>query len=401
MKKAIKIISVFLILFSSFILFAVPQKEGCTTAIINGAAAVDGVPMLWKNRDTGVLSNKVIYVDEKPYSYVALVNAKETSGRFAYAGLNSTGFAIMNSVAYNLPETRGDEMKDLEGLIMADALRTCRTVDDFEQAIKRNLGPALGSWANYGVIDGEGNAVIFEVHNAGYKKYDTADAPEKYLINTNFARSGAAGKGDGYLRFERATALFKEIPGQRVSHQYIFQKVCRDFGHPLLQHPGIEELARISIKEAVWIYARDCITRPHSSAAVVVCGKKPGETDFAATFWVILGEPVTSIAVPLWVEAEETPLPLYEGETAPICAEALRIKKIVRPFPERDKKSYMLLSRLVNKEKTGFLPLLLKTEQDIFTETKEFLKTPHTKEEYAAFQNKMAQKTLQTLKTIQ
>lgn len=401
MKNTIKIISAVLILLSALILFSAPGKEGCTTAVFNGAASVDGTPILWKNRDTGFLSNKVIYVDERPYSYLALVNAKETSGRFAYAGLNSTGFAIMNSVAYNLPESRADEMKDLEGLIMADALRTCRTVDDFEQAIKKNLGPTLGSWANYGVIDARGNAVIFEVHNNGYKKYDTIDAPEKYLINTNFARSGKEGKGDGYLRFERASALFKEIPGRKVSHEYILQKISRDFGHPLLQHPTIEELNRISIKEPVWIYARDCITRPHSSAAIVICGKKPGEKKSVAALWIILGEPVTSIAVPLWVEARETPLPLYEGQTAPICGEALRIKKMVRPYPERDKKSYMLLTRLVNKEKQGFLPLLLKTEQEIFAETAEFLKAPHTKEEYAAFQNKMAQKALKTLKKIQ
>ena len=184
MKQLIKFLTFILILLSVFMMTADRQKEGCTTAIITGAASMDGAPLLWKNRDTGFLSNKVIYVTEKPYNYIALVNAQETSGRFAYAGLNSTGFAIMNSVAYNLPEGGPEEVKDLEGLIMADALRTCRTADDFEQALKKNLGPALGSWANYGVIDSAGNAVIFEVHNHGYKKHDAAAAPEKYLINT-------------------------------------------------------------------------------------------------------------------------------------------------------------------------------------------------------------------------
>jgi len=400
MRVRVKIAFCLLVLLPVLLIAAERQKEGCTTAVINGAATVSGAPLLWKNRDTGVLSNKVIYVVEKPYSYIALVNAKETSGRFAYAGMNSTGFAIMNSVAYNLPETGPDESKDLEGLIMADALRTCRTVDDFEQAVKKNLGPALGSWANFGVIDADGSAVIFEVHNRGYKKFDTTAAPEKYLINTNFARSGARGKGDGYLRFDRATALFNEIPGKKVSHEYILQRVARDFGHPLLTHPNIEELRRVSNREPVWIYARDCITRPHTSATVVFCGNQTGHCDSVATFWVILGEPVTSIALPLWVEAGETPLPLYQGDTAPICAEALRIKKMIRPFTEPDKKNYMLLSRLLNKEGTGFLPLLLETEREIFAQTAEFLKSPHSKDEYAAFQDRMAQKALQTLRKI-
>ena len=138
--------AVFLLLFLwPLILFSAEKKEGCTTAIINGAASVEGVPMLWKNRDTDVLSNKVIYVEEKPYSYVALVNADEISGRWVYGGLNSEGFGIMNFVAYNLPEADG-EMKDLEGLIMSEALRTCRTMRDFEQAIKKTwvLASAVG-----------------------------------------------------------------------------------------------------------------------------------------------------------------------------------------------------------------------------------------------------------------
>ncbi len=51
----------------------------------------------------------------------------------------------MNTVAYNLPKETA-EIKDLEGLIMADALRLCRTVDDFEAYVEANLGPALGAW---------------------------------------------------------------------------------------------------------------------------------------------------------------------------------------------------------------------------------------------------------------
>ena len=395
--KIITAILLFMLL--TVVLLAGRDEEGCTTAVINAAASVDGVPMLWKNRDTGFLSNKVIYVEEKPFGYLGIVNAKETSGRQVYAGLNSEGFGIMNSVAYNLPKNE-KEMHDLEGVIMADALRTCRSVDDFEQYINKNLGPALGSWANYGVIDADGNAVIFEIHNNGYKKYDTIDTPEKYLINSNYARSGKEGKGDGYLRFDRATVLFKEIPGKKVSHQYLFQKISRDFGHPLLEHPTLKELERISINEPVWVYSRDCINRPHSAAVIIINGKKPGDRDSIATFWVLLGEPVTSIAVPVWVEAKESPLPLYEGEAAPICMEAFRIKKIVRPYSERDKKNYMEVTRLVNKEKKGFLPLLLQTEKEIFEETAQFLKIKRSAGELAGFQNKMAQKALKTLKKV-
>jgi len=395
-----KVLALVLLLFVPIVTQRAAEKqEGCTTAIIHGEAAAEGGPILWKNRDTNFLSNKVIYVNEMPYSYIGLVNEKETSGRWVYAGLNSEGFGIMNSVAYNLPKESG-EMVDLEGQIMADALRTCRSIDDFENYIRENLGETLGSWANYGVIDGQGNAVIFEVYNHGLKKYDASDTPGKYLINTNFSRSGEEGKGTGYLRFDRASFLFKQLPTGKISHQDIFQGISRDFGHMLLDQPTLGDLKNLSVNKPVWVLSRDTINRTNTSAAVIICGKKPGDKDSIATFWVLLGEPVTSIAVPVWTEAKESPPPLYEGETAPICKEALRIKKIIRPYPQPDKETYMQVTLLDNKENTGFLPLILKTEKEIFQDTAQFLKSKHTAGEFAEFQDKMARKALEVLKSI-
>lgn len=391
--------AVLLLFFLSVPVAAGGETEACTSAIINGASSRSGGPMLWKSRDTSFLSNKVIYVKEQPFCYIGLINAKETSGRYVYAGLNSEGFGIINTVAYNLPKEK-DQMHDLEGRIMADALRTCRTVDDFEGYIKKNLGDTLGSWANFGVIDSAGNAVIFEVHNHGYKKFNSADTPEKYLINTNFARSGKTGKGQGYLRFERASALFNGLKGKKVTHEFIFRTAARDWGHSLMKHPAPGDLEYISETKPLWIYSRDCINRPSTASVVVINGRKPGRDSSVATMWVLLGEPVTSIAVPVWVEARSTPAALYKGKDAPVCGEALRIKKIIRPFSEGSMKNYMNLTRLINKEKTGFLPLLMQTEKEIFEETAKFLEKNHTPKEYADFQNKIAEKALKVLKTI-
>ncbi len=399
MKKYNVVLFIVLSTLFSLLLTATPKREGCTTAIISPAASAQGVPMLWKNRDTDYLSNKVIYVQAEPYSYLGLINNEETSGRFVYSGLNSEGFGIMNSVAYNLLNNKTD-MQDLEGLIMAEALRTCRTVDDFEQFIKKNQGETMGSLANFGVIDSEGHAVIFEVSNWTYKKYDTLDTEKKFMVNTNFSRSGKEGKGAGYLRFEQATALFAELNGQKITHDYIFQNIARNFGHPLLKHPTLAELENTPGTPTLWLYTNDCINRPSTAATVIINGKIPGAKDSMATFWVLLGEPVTSIAVPLWVESKTSPAPLCEGKDAPIAIESLRIKKIIRPSHEGNKGNYMAATKLLNQEKTGFLPLLKTTEQEIFQETSQFLKTKHSTVELAEFQTKMAQKALDTLKKI-
>jgi hypothetical protein len=355
--------------------------------------------MLWKNRDTDFLNNKVIFVGESPFSYLALVNAEDRSGRWAYAGLNSAGFAIFNSVAYNLPENNG-EMKDMEGTIMADALRKCSSVADFEKYILENLGPSLGSWANFGVLDAAGEAALFEVSNHAYKKFPAAAASEKYIVNSNFARSGTAETGAGYLRFERAGQLFRQILPGRITHRQILSQFSRDTGHVLVQQPAFSQFKDISGKKPFWIATRDTIDRQSTSAAVVVCGRMPGRENSPATLWVMLGEPLFTIAVPLWVEAGASAAPLHQGEKAAIYMESKRLQKMARPYSEIDRCEYLEATRLDNRERTGFLPRLLETEKEIFDLTEEFLKLPRTQAELASFQNQMAEKALAALQGI-
>ncbi len=391
-KATMTILLLFLLLHASL-----PRHScGCTTAVISPLAGSGGRPMLWKNRDTDFLNNKIIFVRESPYSYLALVNSDDRSGRWAYAGLNSAGFAIFNSVAYNLPESSG-EMKDLEGMIMADALRRCASIDDFENYLKESLGPSLGSLANFGVLDAQGGAALFEVSNHAYKRFLAAEFPEKYLVNTNFARSGEPSSGAGYLRFERASMLFRALPAGGISHQELLGRISRDTGHALVLQPAFPHFREFSGEKSYWVASRDTIDRESTSAAVVVCGRAPGSDGSLATLWVQLGEPLFTIAIPLWVEAGTVPALLNEGRTAPLLLEAQRLKKLARPFPESDRREYLDATRLDNREKTGFLPALLEAEKEIFALTAEFLKTPHPAPELAAFQERMARKALAAL----
>ncbi len=379
MKKVKGILMFIFISFSVFI-----YGEECTTAVVSGLATKDGRPILWKNRDTDTLSNKVIFVNEKPYSYLALVNASETSGRIVWAGLNSEGFAIMNSVAYNLPQKSG-EKEDLEGMVMADALRKCATVDDFEKYLKDNLGESLGCRTNFGVIDAHGGASLFEVHNHGYKRIDAMDFPEGYIINTNFSRSGEENKGRGYVRFERASSLFKKF--NPVTHEEIIQKIARDLINPFF--------GNLKIENTSWVHTDHTINRYITASCVVIHGIKKGENG-RATMWVILGEPVCSIAVPLWVEAGAPPSPLMEGDTAPICREAFRLKDIIRPFQDVERRQYLDINKL-----REWLPTIIKKEKEIIDRTREFLAKNPSPSELSKFENIVAQMALETLQKIQ
>jgi hypothetical protein len=359
-------------------------------------ASTTGTPVLWKNRDTPVLSNKVIFVDENPFDYLCLANARADSGRSCYAGLNGAGFAIMNTVAYNVPEVAG-ERNDREGIVMADALRTCRTVDDFERYLEANLGPELGAQTNIGVIDAIGGAALFEIHNNGFKRIDAADQPSAYLVNTNFARSGAEDEGEGYIRFLRASELFESFPAEGVDPEVVLHRFSRDLGHPLIDGPTLDDAPELPARPPVWVNSRDRIDRPSTASTVVIVGRSD---ERPATLWVIPGEPLTAAAIPLWVEAGRSPAALAHGKRAPLWDESLRIKRSLRPSQIGHTGDYLDLTRLDNAEGTGYLPDLLAFEQSIFVETAEFLAGRPGPEALADYQDRVADRVLEHLRTI-
>lgn len=375
------------------------ELEECTTAVIAGPATADGNPILWKNRDTDSLSNKVVLVREQPYNYLAVVNAAETSGRIVWGGLNAAGFAIINSVAYNLPQESG-EATDLEGHVMADALRSCATADDFENYLKANLGAGLGVQTNFCVIDANGGAAIFETHNHGYTRLNTSDTPEKYLLNTNFSRSGKTDKGAGYLRFDRENELFRAVPAGQLTHGFVLQSAARDLGNSLLRHPDRAEWKKLPADRPTWIHANYTIDRGATACAMAIHGVKPGEDPRNATLWVILGEPVCSVAIPLWVAAGETPAELRAGAQAPVYREALRLQERLRPLKGRDRREYLDLGKLDNRARTGWLPGNLELERGIIEETALLLQRGASPAQLAAFEQATAARVLAALQRI-
>lgn len=378
---------------------AASDAEECTTLVAAGAATSHGGPLLWKNRDTGTLSNKVILVTEQPHSFLALVDADDTAGRAAWAGVNATGFAVANSASYNLPQPDG-ETRGQEGVVMAEALRTCRTVDEFEQLLVRRKGKRLGVRANFFALDATGAAAIIETHNGGHTRYDAAAFPGHRVANTNFSRSGDEHQGAGYLRFDRASRLLRTIGPDRLDAATIFDKLARDLGHPLLAHPSRDQWKTLPSGTPHWIHSNYTIDRPSTASAVVITGVRPGQDPRLTTMWVALGEPVTTIAVPLWMAAGVPPDEVWLGKNAPISAEAARLKAVLRPLKTRERNEYADVTRLDNAEGTGWLPGLLAVERQIAADTKAFLRTGPPAEALAAFQRKMAQRALEALKAV-
>lgn len=372
--------------------------EECTSVVATGAATVDGGSLLWKNRDNASeLSNKVIYVEEAPYSYLALVDGDPANGRLAWAALNSAGFGIANTATTNLPPS---EPSGNPAILMADAARTCATVDQFEQFLQKNFGKNRGTRSNFLAVDAVGGAAIFETHAHGLKRLNASDAAEQYLPNTNFSRTGTADQGGGYLRFDRDTALLRQAPSGRLSVGYILDVLTRDLGHTLLHHPERAQWRTLPADKPVWLHTNHTIDRPSTASAVVIQNVKPGEDPRLATMWVILGEPLTSVAVPLWVAAGAPPAELWEGKEAVIVSESARLKNLLRPMKSAEGREYVDVTRLDNAAGTGWLPKTLAAERQIVAGADALLKRRAGNAELAAFEKTAAERALATLRAI-
>ncbi len=87
------------IILACFVISSVASALACTSAIIGAEANPYGRPLLWKNRDTSTIDNKVEYVpgSDGHHSYVALFNSNDKKLEQAWMGMNDAGFAVMNT----------------------------------------------------------------------------------------------------------------------------------------------------------------------------------------------------------------------------------------------------------------------------------------------------------------
>ena len=132
------------------------------------------------------------------------------------------------------------------------ALRVCKTVQDFEHFLD-TLPRPMRVEANFGVIDAYGGAAYYETNNERYYKKDANDpnlAPEGYLIYTNFSFEGRTDEGKGYVRYENAKKIFKEMRDGGFTPQRIFQQASRSFYNSLLDI-DLMEIGRASCRERV------------------------------------------------------------------------------------------------------------------------------------------------------
>jgi hypothetical protein len=263
---------------------------------------------------------------------------------------------------------------------MKAALKCCSTVVDFENLLK-HLPKPLGVETNFGVIDANGGAAYFETGNYSYVKYDVNDpaiAPAGYLIRTNYSFSGVEDKGAGYIRFATAEQLFKERNSkEKFDYNFLLNDVTRCLKHSLTKTDLTKDLPENS-SDTRFVWFQDYIPRTFSASAVIFQGIRKGEDPLLTTLWAVVGFPLTSVVVPVWITKNGSlPKMLIAAKegNAPLCNMSLQLKsKVLTDFQGRGEK-YMDISKLMNKSETGIRQKLIKIEKVIINKGESYLQT--------------------------
>lgn len=353
----------------------------CTTAVISGKYTTDGRPLLLKHRDSGYAQNKLMYFDDGKYNYIGLINSEDVNGVEVWGGINSEGFAIINSASYNMKdEDDTTSIFDREGEVMKKALQECKTIYDFEKLLINYKKP-IGVEANFGVIDAYGGAAYFETNNFSFVKIDANDptnAPFGYIIRTNYSFNGKHDEGYGYIRYLTAEDFFYKASSENnLNKKFILQDISRSLKHSLLNVDYSKDIT-IDQCDNSFISFQDFIPRHNSTATVLIEGVKPNESADLSTLWTILGFQLTSIAIPTWVEAGNNLPDLLTADSsgnAPLCNLSLKLKEECLPIKRGSGYKYLKLSKVMNKQRTGFVQILRPIENKIILETNKMLNT--------------------------
>lgn len=344
------------------------EEEECTIGVATGAATSDGRPMVWKTRDySSARDNEVKYNASSRFKFISISNAGDDTN--AWMGVNEHGFAVVNTLAYDLEK---GSTGPGNGVFMRDVLGSCLTIQDFEHYLDSTNITGRQTRANFGVIDSTGAAFIFETSGYSYSKSDAANAPDNYLVRTNFSITG--GGNVGIERFKRSSDLIHNFrQGDSLNLKSILRNQMRDFSDDQSKPvPVPYPYSWVPGRPFGYIYANYSICRQSSVSATVIQGVLPTEQAGFSTMWTILGQPATSVALPYW-PVGPTPVQADGSVTSPLCDQANKIRNWLFDYNEND--NYLNSYKLLDGAGGGLWTCTFPFEDSVLSDVKLFLDT--------------------------
>ena len=295
----------------------------CTTAIVGSKASKSGKPMIWKQRDTDNPSNVLVFIPEtdSTLAYTAIFNADDVERNAVYGGQNTSGFAILNNMSYNLASSKYDVRN---GMVMRLALETCRTVNDFE-AMLANMSPRLCS-SNFAVLDSTGACAYIEAADSSLTRFD---APmDGWLVRSNFSLSGSKDGPAGYARYESAYKLMSRHRG-KFDPKFLIDGLGRSFYNDVLGYDAS------SWTRSRYAYDEDFIARPSTSASICIDGN---------TIWAVIGYTPGAIMIPVKVGPRIPSCIMPSDALDGRCRSndlASELKLLMHPLPRDARRKYI------------------------------------------------------------
>lgn len=372
----------------SLLSWLVPQTAtACTSVIVSGKATKDGRPLIFKNRDTGTLENRMVVVQGERFRYVGLVNTADTLLENVWGGHNEAGFGIINTAAYNLNGDEGDT--DGDGILIRKALSLCATVEDFETLLDTITKP-MNVNSNFGVLDAHGCCAYFETGHFKYVKFDVNDpavAPDGYLMRTNFGTTGNHKLDQGVERFCAITDYMNVAVGEgKFDATRLLTDIPRYFTHGLTKMK-MEDFMPATENDTQMFPVSDYITRYSTASTLLVQGILPDEKPENMVTWTIIGSPMTAVAVPALL-LPSGKLPEMLGNDGTGCARlntlSLTLKNRIFSLQRGNTKAYIDLSKLMNRAQTGTVQLLRPVEQEVVKKGVESIEKLRKKRDYKA-----------------
>ena len=247
--------------------------------------------------------------DGNGFKHMAQYALSDGSWMGPWGGFNEEGFCIVNTLSYNFS---GAELASMNSQMIDMALRQCKTTADFEQLID-GLSKPIDVKANYGVIDAQQHAAFAS---------DQLDW--RYILQTL----------PRYLMHCNGTNLYATAPA--------------------------------TWNEETKTDIDGYIPRHSSTNAMLMQGVKDNESPLLTTCWAMVGPPIATAAVPLFLTPNSI-LPqkvMANGGNAWLCEKGQQLKAVVFPYSENTTKN-IDLSKLYNREETGILQRILKIEEEI------------------------------------
>lgn len=360
----------------SITLSNVQPAQACTSVIVSGRVTKDGRPLIYKNRDTSTLHNLTIVVQGSRYRYIGLVNAEDTAPVNVWGGHNEAGFAIINTVAYNLNGDGKDT--DSDGIVMRKALGLCATLEDFERLID-TLKKPMDLNSNFAVMDAQGGCAYYETGNYGYVKFDVNDptlAPDGYLMRTNFGTTGDHRFDQGVERYQAITEFMANACKEgNLEHDYLITSISRYLKHGVTKL-NMYDFMPENENDTRYFPFGDYIARYSTSSVILVQGVRPDESPSNTVSWTIIGWPLTTVAIPLMLTPSgKLPAIVTDDGTGHswLNEKGLQLKQRVFSLEAGNTSSYGDLSKLFNKQGSGILQQIQPVEQEVMRRGEEAL----------------------------